>query len=1061
MKPRSLRGIVAVLAALFLALLISTRQVRAQTAAPEKSAAPAPVAKPGDPFVLELFSNKIQFENDGTSERQIDVRLKVESEEANQVLHTLAFDYDASNENFALAFLRVTKPNGSSTEAKPDTVTDQPAPAVKTAPAFTDIREAQVHIPALVPGDMLTYEVILKTTNPPAPGEFWYEHTFLSDTSANDEELQISVPADRAIHIKFPPEFPPIVSTEASRRIYLWKRSGTKPSPNQGTGAPSKDKTPDVVLTSFADWQAVGKWFAALERSAEAPTQEVRDKAASLTANQKTDSDKIEALYDYVAKKITFVNMPMRQANFQPRDAAKVLSAGYGDDIDKCTLLASMLAAAGFQPTLALLPSTALASKSLPTPNALNHAILTFASGKDVYWLDPSSAVLPFRMLLPAERGKEVLVASIAAPPEFAETPVDPPFRSTQDVEVDGRVNSLGKLSARVRYTLRGDNEYALRMAFHSTPQAQWKDITQTMATLDGFRGQVVDVLPMDPTATRDPFTLTFTIVNENFLDWSQQKVALGLPLPTFGLPDAPEDPAKPIQLGSPLDVTTKLDLSLPVNDSGRMPVGAAITRDYAEYQSHYDTQEHALTAQRTLRFLAHEIPASRRADYLAFMHAVGADENQALIVENVIPGVPADATSAQLMEAGAAELKAGNYTNALQLLEQVAQLNPQQKDVWLDIGVARLQTGKFDDAAAALRKHLELNPTDDSANNLLGIALYDERKYDDARAAFEKQIARKPLDPNAYEYLGTVYIDQKKFPEAIAELEKAVVLDPDSPAVRLRLGAAYLGMKKSTEALGAFTKAMALSSSPLIANEAAFQLATHGVALDRADTFATSAVGAIETQLATADLKHLSGKTFGDAAALPAVWDTLGWVRFQQGKLQEAVALIRAAWLLDQRGDAADHLAQIYEKQGQKDLAARTYTLALAAGGAPPETRARLAKLLGSSVGIDLRVKRAGSELLQMRTVSVRNSAAVTGKAEFFILLQRDASGPLVLDARFLRGDDALLSFGERIHYGKFPDIFPPRAKARIVLRGILTCAAKTKACAFVFDPPHDLLQR
>ncbi|HEV2288289.1 MAG TPA: DUF3857 domain-containing protein [Candidatus Acidoferrales bacterium] len=1062
MKPHYIYSMFWALVALLAFSIFSSSMARAQSASAAKSNAVAAAANPSAPFVIELFSNKISFQNDGTSERQIDLRLKVQSAEANQSLHTLAFDYDASNETFALAFLRITKSDGTSTEAKPDIVSDQPAPVVKTAPAITDIREAQLHIPTLAPGDALSYEVILKTVTPPAPGEFWYEHSFLSDISANDEELQVSVPADRAIHIKYAPQFVPAVTTQGARKIYFWKRTSAAatPVPNSSSdSAAAKNKTPDVELSSFADWQALGKWMGALESAAERPGQEIRDKAAALVANQETHSGKIEALYDFAAKQVTYVRMPMRQANFQPRGASNVLSAGVGDDIDLCALLASLLTSTGFQSDLILLPSAGNFDKNLPTPSAFDHAILKVTAAKDVYWLDPSSDVLPFRMLPPADRNKEVLVISTAAPATFDKTPVDPPFPSTQQVEVNGRVSSLGKLSAVVRYTMRGDNEFALRVAFHGTPQDHWKSIAQTMAELDGFHGQVIDVNAMDPTATKDPFTVSFTIVNENFLDWSQAKAAIALPLPTFGLPDAPQDPAKSLPLGSPLDVTTKLTLSFPANISCQMPVGAAITRDYADYQSHYDAQEHSLTAQRTLRFLAHEIPAARRSDYLAFTHAIEQDESQPLQVANIIPGVPADATTSQLMEAGNAELKSGSYANALLLFEQVAQLAPNQKDLWLDIGVAQLQTGKYEDAATSLQKHLQANPADESANTLLGIALYNLKKYDEAVVAFKKEIAIKPLDPNAYEYLGTVYVDQKKFPEAVSELEKAAVLAPSSAAVRLRLGAAYLGENKNTEALGAFTKAMSLSSSPLIANEAAYQLATHSVALEQAATFALSAVKAVESQMATADLGHLTGEIFGDAAALPAVWDTLGWVRFQQGKLQDGLALIHAAWVLDERGDVGDHLAQIYEKQGEKDRAIQTYVLALAAGGAPPGTRARLIRLLGSNIGIDQRVKRAGGELLAMHTVSVRNADAVTGKAAFLILMQSGAPQPSVITARFLRGDDALSPYGDRIHEAQFPDIFPSGSNARVILRGVLTCAAKTKACSFVFDPPHDLL--
>ena len=316
-----------------------------------------------------------------------------------------------------------------------------------------------------------------------------------------------------------------------------------------------------------------------------------------------------------------------------------------------------------------------------------------------------------------------------------------------------------------------------------------------------------------------------------------------------------------------------------------------------------------------------------------------------------------------------------------------------------------------------------------------MGIALYDEKKYDDAAAAFTKQIALNPLDPNASAYLGAVYIDQKRFDAALKQLEKAIVLDPDNSAVRLRLGQAYLGIGKTDAALGAFDKAASLSPSPLIWNQIAYDLAEHDVALDRAEHYANLAVESMEALVSKVNLRHINNDVVTATAALPSFWDTLGWVHFQQARMKEAESLIAATWLLDQRGDEGYHLARIYEKRGDQEMAVRTYTLALAA------------------------VKRAGAELLRMRTISIGKTGAATGKAAFLVLLESTPNGPKVREARFLGGDEKLSAFTEQLGAAKFPAILPPQTKAQILLRGVLDCAAKTATCNFVFDRPRDLL--
>ncbi len=1044
---------------------VAPRTSRAQTPATQKSPAANPAAKATVPFVIERYSTKVRFETDGTGERIQEVRVKVTDDAGIKELHTLTFSYNFARETFALAYLRIEKPDGSVTESNADAIAkmidDQPSPAVKDAANFKEIREVHVTVPPIAIGDTLSYEADTKIVKPAAQGAFWYSQNFLSKTRAHDEELQIDLPADRTVHLKTAPQFPPAVTTSGARKLYTWKRTDAETAPPKTSADKDTEgkSTPDVVLTSFANWEAAGKWLASIESPTSKPVSAIAAKAEELTSGKKSDAEKIEALYDFVAKQIRLVSIPFEQLGFAPHDAAATLSTGYGDELDKCALLAAFVNAAGFHSDVALLSSSANLDAALPWPGALDRAILVVTAGKDVLWMDPASDVLPFRMLLPNLRGKQALIASTAAAPHFAEIPRALPFPSKQNVEITGRVSSLGRLVARIRYTLRGDNEVALRMAFERTPQAQWKQVAQTMATLDGLQGEVTDAKPSDPTATRDPFTLDFILVNENFLDWSQAKTLLALPFPTFGMPDPPENSAQPVELGNPLDVTAKLTLTLPVNDTAQMPVGAGVTRDYAAYRSSYSTQEHVVTAERTLRFLEREVPASRRADYLAFAHAVESDESQTVTVANIIPGVPEDATTSELMESGTGSLKNGNNAKALQLFQAAVQINPQQKNVWRALGLAQLGLGKYADAATAFQKQLAANPADDTANNLLGIALYDQKKYEEAAAAFKKQIALKPLDPNAYAYLGAVYIDQKQFGTAVKQLEKGVVLDPDNSAVRLRLAQAYLGIGKTDAALGAFDKAASLSPSPLIWNQIAYDLAEHNVALDRAEHYANLTVDSTEALVSNVNLRRINNDAVSATAALPAFWDTLGWVRFQQARMKEAESLIAAAWLLDQRGDEGYHLARIYEKSGGKELAIRTYTLALAAGGGPDDTRARLAKLLGGDAGIDARVKRAGGELLRMRTVSVGKTGASTGKAAFLVLLEASPNGPKVREARFLGGDEKLAEFTGQLRAARFPAILPPQTKARILLRGVLDCAPKAAACNFVFAPPRDLL--
>ena len=51
----------------------------------------------------------------------------------------------------------------------------------------------------------------------------------------------------------------------------------------------------------------------------------------------------------------------------------------------------------------------------------------------------------------------------------------------------------------------------------------------------------------------------------------------------------------------------------------------------------------------------------------------------------------------------------------------------------------------------------------------------------------------------------------------------------------------------------------------------------------------------------------------------LGMTWDTLGWAYFRGGELDKAEKFINAAWVLLQSAVVADHLGQVYQKQGKK----------------------------------------------------------------------------------------------------------------------------------------------
>lgn len=1073
-----------VLLSLALAILIaSPRSSRGQTKSPQahRDTAATTHAKAEfseEPYVIELARTALRFENDGTSQRISSLRIHLQSDSAVEKFRQLDFSFNAANEKVEVRRIVVHKRDGTTLTVPQGVAKEGPAQA-NDGPASLEEKEMRVAVPGLVSGDTLEYEVATRIAVPFAATQFWTEQRFIRDAIALDEQVELNLPGARQFSLKAPgyrvldgkvePNQAPVKgvsfsrSDEGGRTVLRWHRANLVQSSgdDQQRATEETHRSPDIQLTTFRNWEEVARWEAELWKDKVQPSAEVTEKAAEITKGLTTQDEKARALYGFVSKNLRFVNSSFGSEHFRRRSATEILASQYADSADSHVLLAALLNAAGITADAALMPATGKLDASLPSPAQLERVLTVIPDGMATIWLDPTAEVAPFGFLPAPLRGQSAVLIGSNGSEKIVKTPLDPPFASAQAVEIEASVSDLGKLSGTIHYSVRGDAEFVLRTAFHRTPQSQWNELARTILTLDGLHGDVDSVKASAPADTENPFELHVKFSQQSFLEWPSKTTRTALPLLTIGMPDVPAQGDREVQLGTPLNVITRLVLKFPAQFSVEAPVGTEAKRDYAEFRSGYRFENGVLTADRSLNFKLREISPARVADYRAFTDAVSADEAQLLTVDygGSQPGViPVNASADDIFDAGTAALKTGNVSAAIPLFQRVTEIDPKHAHAWNDLGVAYLRAGKREDAVAAFRKQLEMNPADENANNYLGVALEQERRYDEAAAAFNKQIALNPLDTIAHGALGTIRLEQHDEAAAVPELEKAAILSPKSAELEVSLGRAYLGVSENQKALDAFHKAITLSPTTSVRNNVAYNLAEHNLDLDEALEYANAAVKAGNESLANVTLARATPTDVTHSHDLAAYWDTLGWVYFRKGDLAKAERYVASAFLVSSRAASCDHLAQIYEKRGEKDRAAHTYALALSMPDADPETRARLMLLLGGNSQIDALVAKARDDFAKTLRLAVKPDSSENGTAEFLILLsahrtEEGASLAHVEDVKFVTGSESLRPVAGSLRSLNYGAIFPAVSTAKLVVQGQLTCPGPGN-CSFTLSP-------
>jgi TonB family protein len=486
-----------------------------------------PEGKPYDisqaPYVYETVRGMLRYENDGTGTLEIKVRAKVQSQVGVDKLGQLVFNYNSANERLEIVSVQVIKPDGKTIVTGPDSIQDLSAPVAIEAPMYSDARQKHVTVSGLAAGDILEYHTVNTTVRPLTQGQFWQSWHFINDAPCLDEQVELSVPSNREIKIKAPPDVTSTSRTEGDRKVYTWKsttaRAAAIPVPPQMSGkvfdveallrgaqpAPSRW----LSFSSFESWQQVGTWYAGLERERRVPTAELKAQADEITKDSKTELAKVQALYEYVTRNIRYVSLSFGMGRYQPHAAAEVLANRYGDCKDKATLLDALLEAEGIHSATALINSKSAIDPDVPTPFQFDHAI-TFvsASGKEI-WLDSTAQMAPYQYLFPQLRGKEALVVFQQQPAELKKTPEKLAFPKYYMLEVNGSVTGK-KLTLEVAFETRGDIEVLMRAGMTALQPSQMAQLMTQGAKQANAKSdlEVTDFKAGDPFDTTKPYRL-------------------------------------------------------------------------------------------------------------------------------------------------------------------------------------------------------------------------------------------------------------------------------------------------------------------------------------------------------------------------------------------------------------------------------------------------------------------------------------------------------------------------------------------------------------------------
>ncbi len=1076
--------------------------VKAGVVQPGAPAAKA-AKKPGspdysnEPLVVEHSATIYDYRADGTGERTMRTVLHLQSDAAVRQFGVVSFAYAADSESIELHYVRVRKPDGTVVATEASAAQDQPAEVTRQAPLYSDQRQLQVPVRSLAVGDRLEYEAVVHMRKAEAPGAFWGALYFEPRAVSLDERIELRYPSSVKVTV-LSPENKPVQSMEDGKAVYRWQKEQTRPTvAPPGGAAPAGDEKaspkqiPDVAWTTFKSWAGVGEWYRTLAADRAAPDAGLRAKSAALTQGAASDDEKIDRIYSFVSMQIRYIGVDFGVGRFQPHTAAEVLANGYGDCKDKHTLLAALLAAAGFRADPVLIGEGIHMDKDLPAPNSFNHVITVVerAGGKRL-WLDATAEVAPPGMLVAALRDEDALliVPTDAGEPLLTKTPAVPPFEAFDHYEARGTLTREGKLNAHFDVTMRGDLELLMRAALFASGRGQWLQIGQGLSGGMGFGGTVSGFTANSVDAPGQPLSFAYDYEREDYGDWANHRILALLPGSLFAETPLTKQPDTPIELGAPRLETARSTITLPEGFTvPALPGGVHAQSSFGSfeltYTLHPSGKNTELVTEARLEIKSASLPASGWMEFSEFAKTVTANgvfielaENQpatpggkpgaATLAAIPAPAATADSSSAglefttdtraqQLLQQAAAALKTGDTATAQTKIDQARGINPKQPGLLLITATLAANHNQFKDAEDEIGQELKLYPGERPA--ALPILLWMQVRQQhrgEAIATLEELRKLKPGEVALTRQEAALLTEEKRHEEAVSLLEGVALRNPSDKLTMLSLGRAQLAAGRSREAAITLEAALEGTDDPLVLNDAAYELADHNVDLPLASKNAQRALELLSAKSNTLEAGNVGEQDIGQQRLMADAWDTMGWIDYLQGNTADAEPLLRAAWISSQHPEVGYHLGMLYEKEGKRQQALEVYELGAAAGAGSAgfrrrdELRAREDALTGQGLHASF-AGNAGGMLGRQRSLRLGAAGKQQGSADFLVLATANT-----LDVQFLEGDASLkeqrVKIADALTKDRSVIPLPAGSGSKLLRRGTLFCSSATGVCEF-----------
>lgn len=386
----------------------------------------------------------------------------------------------------------------------------------KASPLYSDQTTISVVFPDLAVGDTTVFSSRVTNSEGMFPNQFSVIQGVSPYMAVDNTTIEITAPA--AINLKtrtyFLDEQKPVVKD--GKQVLRWTYRNAKPEKwtPADNGIYSIGEWPTIYVSTFRSYKEIADAYGLRATPKAAVTERVKKLAREIVADKKTPESQARALYDWVARNISYGGNCIGIGAVVPRDLTVVLDNKMGDCKDHATLLQALLASRNIESEQALIDAGwNYQMPEVPVVSAVNH-VINYIPKMDLF-LDSTSSDTPFAML-PMQLGeKPVLLVSYYR--EGMKTPSTPQYGHEQTMRTRITIRSDGSATGDTEVFLKGMPAITARAYMRKVPGGQEELVVKSMLESQKMHGSGT-LTKDDPEPMMDTYKLSMSFSLQDYV---------------------------------------------------------------------------------------------------------------------------------------------------------------------------------------------------------------------------------------------------------------------------------------------------------------------------------------------------------------------------------------------------------------------------------------------------------------------------------------------------------------------------------------------------------------